>query len=208
MEVLFKNRLIVLIPQSEQETSVLAEWKGRHGEHVLLVAPDQGSGLELRDLGHRTDACREPLNIVSDSLDPVCRTISNFGDTPFEINGERFRSVESFWQGLKFSRLEDRRRLAGLEAKQAFSEGQRQGYATTITYDGHEIPVGTWEHWRLMELACRAKFAQNEEARTALLATRERPLVHIVRNDSKAIPGAIMAQIWMSIRRELRASFG
>jgi hypothetical protein len=32
--------------------------------------------------------------------------------------------------------------------------------------------------------------------------------VHIVRNDSKAIPGTIMAQIWMSIRRELRASFG
>ena len=73
---------------------------------------------------------------------------------------------------------------------------------------GQEIAVGTWAHWQLMEQACRAKFSQNEEARAALLATGWRPLVHVVRRDSKAIPGVIMADIWMRIRAELRSQAG
>ena len=55
-----------------------------------------------------------------------------------------------------------------------------------------------------MERACRAKFEQNAEARAALLATGERPLTHIVRRDSKSIPGVVMADIWMRIREGLR----
>jgi hypothetical protein len=55
-----------------------------------------------------------------------------------------------------------------------------------------------------MEQACRAKFSQNEEARTALLATGRRPLVHRMRRDSRTIPGVIMADIWMRIRDRLR----
>ena len=55
-----------------------------------------------------------------------------------------------------------------------------------------------------MEAACRAKFAQNEVARAALLATGSRPLTHVVRRDSRAIPGVIMASIWMRIRSDLR----
>jgi predicted NAD-dependent protein-ADP-ribosyltransferase YbiA (DUF1768 family) len=63
--------------------------------------------------------------------------------------------------------------------------------------------VGTFEHWALMESACRAKFSQCVEAREALLATGERPLVHRVKRDSRAIPGVIMADIWMRIRVRL-----
>jgi predicted NAD-dependent protein-ADP-ribosyltransferase YbiA (DUF1768 family) len=55
-----------------------------------------------------------------------------------------------------------------------------------------------------MRRACRAKFAQNEHAREALLATGERPLVHQVPRDSRTIPGVIMAEIWMALRSELR----
>jgi predicted NAD-dependent protein-ADP-ribosyltransferase YbiA (DUF1768 family) len=55
-----------------------------------------------------------------------------------------------------------------------------------------------------MRLACRAKFAQNADARAALLDTNERPLTHRVRRDSRTIPGVVMADIWMRIRSELR----
>jgi predicted NAD-dependent protein-ADP-ribosyltransferase YbiA (DUF1768 family) len=57
-----------------------------------------------------------------------------------------------------------------------------------------------------MERACRAKFEQNAEARAALLATGDRPLTHVVRRDSTTIPGVIMAQIWMRIRKRTRSA--
>jgi hypothetical protein len=66
------------------------------------------------------------------------------------------------------------------------------------------VVVGTRAHWDLMERACRAKFAQNEGARAALLATGTRPLTHVTRHDSRSIPGVIMAGIWMRIRRGLQ----
>jgi predicted NAD-dependent protein-ADP-ribosyltransferase YbiA (DUF1768 family) len=53
-----------------------------------------------------------------------------------------------------------------------------------------------------MRRACEAKFAQHEGARTALLDTGERWLTHRVRKDSRTIPGAIMADIWMRIREQ------
>jgi hypothetical protein len=66
--------------------------------------------------------------------------------------------------------------------------------------------------WRMqardMAAACRAKFEQNEAARRALLATGTRPLEHRVKPDSRTIPGAIMAQIWMRIRDDLQQRAG
>jgi predicted NAD-dependent protein-ADP-ribosyltransferase YbiA (DUF1768 family) len=152
-------------------------------------------------LGERAHACRAPINVVSNSQDPAVRLISNFATAPFELNGQRYTSVESFWQGLKFTNASDRRRLARLEGARAQKEGEKQGYGRAIEYGGKEFPVGTWEHWQLMERACSAKFERNPEALNALLSTGNRPLEHRVRRDSKTIPGAIMADIWMRIRQ-------
>lgn len=55
-----------------------------------------------------------------------------------------------------------------------------------------------------MENACQAKFDQNAEARAVLLATDKRPLMHVVRCDSKTIPGVIVAQNCMRIGKRLR----
>ncbi len=68
--------------------------------------------------------------------------------------------------------------------------------------------MGTAEHWDLMRRACWAKFTQCEAARTALLSTRERPLTHKMRRDSRSIPGIVMAEIWMQIRNGIRSSRG
>lgn len=206
LKAILKDGLIVLIPETPDEASDLGRWKGAHADRVLLVRPDQAPGrksLELHDLGYHLDACREPINVVSNSSDPNARTISNLADTPFELDGRRYQSVESFWQGLKFPLEADRMRIAECEGLRARSEGSRQGYGKTISYQGAEMIVGTWQHWQLMERACEAKFEQNADARAALLATGERPLVHVVRRDSRSIPGVIMAQIWMRIRGRL-----
>jgi predicted NAD-dependent protein-ADP-ribosyltransferase YbiA (DUF1768 family) len=206
MKALLKAGLVVLIPQSQEDASELASWKSAHADHVLNVRIDRSDveSLELHDLGHRAEACRDPMNIVSSSSDALARPISNLATSPFELDGRLYQSVESFWQGLKFEDEADRERLAALEVPHARQLGKSRGYGATVSYAGRDIPVGAWEHWRLMEQACRAKFQQNEEARAALLATGERPLVHIVRQDSRTIPGVIMAQIWMRLRKELR----
>ena len=73
-----------------------------------------------------------------------------------------------------------------------------------VAYQGQIVRVGTADHWQLMSHACWAKFTQHAEAREALLGTGDWPLTHKVRRDSRTIPGVIMAEIWMQVRRGLR----
>lgn len=206
MRVVLKDKLIVLIPESDDEAREITGWRAAHETHVFCADSVNHHALELHGLGRRVDACREPVNIVSNSPDPVARMISNFAAAPFELDGRRYMSVESFWQSLKFGEDSERRRLAQLEGAGARAEGERQGYEATVTYGGQVIPVGTWDHWHLMERACRGKFTQNAEAAAALLSTGDRPLRHVVRRDSRTIPGVIMSDIWMRIRKDLRKS--
>jgi hypothetical protein len=202
MKVLLKAQQLILVPESDAETSALAEWKAGHAGHVLVVGERQGSGVCLGDLGPRAEACREPVVIWSKSPDLAAQQIGNFAPTPFELDGQRYASVESFWQSLKFQEPADRLRVASLEGAEAKRAGTSQGYGATVMYEGQTILVGTWAHWNLMERACRAKFAQNQAARAALLGTGQRPLVHRVRQDSQTIPAVILAEIWMRIRKE------
>jgi len=204
MKVLLKAGQLVLVPENEAEIAELAAWKTQRTGHVLAVQNTAGEGVALIDLGPRADACNEPYQIASFVGDPAAKLISNFAATPFALDGREYASVESFWQGLKFPKPAERRRLAALPGPQARREGETQGYGETVEYEGESIPVGAWPHWQLMDRACRAKFTRNEEARLALLSTGERPLVHRVRRDSRTIPGAIMTEIWMKIRRKLR----
>jgi hypothetical protein len=82
--------------------------------------------------------------------------------------------------------------------------GSRVDQPSAFDWQDVAIAAGSPEHWALMRTACMAKFSQNEEARVALLATEERWLTHKVRRDSRTIPGAIMADIWMRIRAHLQ----
>jgi predicted NAD-dependent protein-ADP-ribosyltransferase YbiA (DUF1768 family) len=134
------------------------------------------------------------------------RLISNFAQTPFVLDAMPYASIEGFWQGLKFPDDADRRRLADLYGSAAKDAGFYAPKADHISYVGQDILVGTWDHWQLMERACRAKFEQNEEAAQALLSTGTRPLVHRLRPCSRSIPGVIMAEIWMRIRDERKGN--
>jgi predicted NAD-dependent protein-ADP-ribosyltransferase YbiA (DUF1768 family) len=174
--------------------------------HVFLLCQAPGIGLALRDLGPKELACQEPFQVLSTSTDPAAQLISNFTHTPFLLDGRQYESVEGFWQGLKFDDESERLRLAGLHGRDAMKAGRARSYGATVTYEGKFFRVGTWEHWRLMYWACRMKFRQHAAAREALLSTGERPLLHRTRHDSKTIPGVVMADIWMRIRRKLRGA--
>jgi predicted NAD-dependent protein-ADP-ribosyltransferase YbiA (DUF1768 family) len=204
VRAILKQGLLVLVPEDEHEAAQLAEWKKEHEDHAFLLHRSETTALEFGNLGPRADACREPINVVSDSPDPTIRPIGNFSPAPFDLDRERYASVESFWQGLKFPEGPERKRVAEMSGPEAREAGGKRGYGITVSYQGRDIAVGAWEHWRLMRRSCEAKFDQNNEARAALLATGDRPLTHIVRHDSRAIPGVIMADIWMRIRASLR----
>ncbi len=206
VKVILKDDIVVMLPDTVDEAAELKAWKDAHEEHVLALRgqPGNATTLELKPLGPRLEACREPINVVSYSPNEGARLISNFAQTPFHLDGRDYTSVESFWQGLKLPNEEDRRRFAAYDGARAKRKGSKRSNPVTLVYEGVEVRVGTYDHWQLMERACRAKFEQNFAAREALLSTGTRPLIHVVRRDSKTIPGVIMADIWMRIRADLQ----
>lgn len=203
MRAQLKAGVLALLPETDDEREALASWKSHHADTAFVLKADQRRGATLRKLGPRVDACREPINVHSASPDPAIRLIANFAPTPFTLDGKRYACVEAFWQSLRFPReLQDR--IAALDGAAAKHASHDQPYGSHVSYCGRPIPTGTYPHWQLMRRACRAKFEQNENARTALLATGDRPLEHKVRPDSRTIPGVVMADIWMTLRRQLR----
>jgi predicted NAD-dependent protein-ADP-ribosyltransferase YbiA (DUF1768 family) len=204
MKALLKKGVIVLVPEAEDETDAFAAWREAVADHVFVARAQPRGGTVLHDLGPREDACREPLNVAYRSPDWRIKLISNFAPTPFELDGRMYASVEGFWQGLKFPAEADRRGIAALYAGTAKRAGEEAVPAKTFEYEGARFYPGTHAHWKLMERACWAKFSQNEDARSALLATGTRPITHVMRRDSTTIPGAIMSEIWMRIRARLQ----
>ena len=203
MKVRLKDHLLIITAESEEEKQAVAAWApDKHG-HVFALRHQDSQTFLLTDLGPRLEACREPINITSRSPSPAIRLISNLAHTPFELDDERYASVEGFWQGLKFPEAAQRQAIAQLHGQEARQAGFTAPAADTLLYRGQLIRVGTHDHWRLMAAACRAKFSQHVQAREALLGTGERPLEHRTRRDSRTIPGVIMAEIWMRIRGRL-----
>ena len=99
MKVIFRNEMLILVPVEPEESSALTRWKADHRGHSFILATDQGSGLMLRDLGD--PRLNQPINVTSRHPSKRIQLIGNFADTPFELDGQRYCSVESFWQSLK-----------------------------------------------------------------------------------------------------------
>ena len=213
MKILFKDpkdgkklgakKLIIIVAETTEGKELLSLWDSELDEHVFLLIKQNDNSIRLEGLGPRPDACREPINVVYSSPDIDIQLISNLAHTAFTLDGKYYASVESFWQGLKFPSEKDRRRIAHLYGKDAKRAGQGAPEAETFVYNDAVIRFGSQEHQRLMAKACLAKFTQHQEAKNALLKTRDRPLMHKPRRDSKTIPGVIMADIWMKIRSRL-----
>jgi predicted NAD-dependent protein-ADP-ribosyltransferase YbiA (DUF1768 family) len=203
MKLRVKDGLMIVTALTGDERDELGQWAGQSDGHVfaLLRQPD-GQTVRLTDLGPRAHACREPINVTSRSPEPIV-LISNLAHTPFELDGQRYASVEGFWQSLKFADPAKRVETAELYGQRARSAGYDVPYQDTLQYQGRIVRVGTADHWDLMKAACQAKFDQDSPARAALLMTGSRPLMHRTRKDSRTIPGVVMADIWMKIRARI-----
>jgi predicted NAD-dependent protein-ADP-ribosyltransferase YbiA (DUF1768 family) len=202
VRVTFKDQVLALAPETDEERAALAAWRVGKAGHVFQFAEGDGRGGAFLDLGRREDACREPINVTSKSPRPIS-LISNFAATPFQLDGRDYASTEGFWQSLRFDDEAERARVAALSGGAAKAAGNDAPWPDLIVYGDELVRFGTFEHWRLMERACHAKFAQNPSARAALIGTGQRPLTHIMRRDSQSIPGVVMAKIWMDIRAQL-----
>lgn len=154
-------------------------------------------------------------NIVNIGLKGESETehqLSNFAQTPFDLDGIHYESVEGFWQSIKFPEgSADRVRTAGLIGGEAKKTGKRTGGINTIEYQGQTVVVGSPEHHELMKRAIRAKLEQNPNVLKLLLNTGDEQITHVLKTpdgkilpDSKTIPGVIFSKILMDLREEFR----
>jgi hypothetical protein len=153
--------------------------------------------------------------------------LSNFAATPFSFRGQRYASLEGFWQMMLYPEGNDdaRARFPGLEWKytraqvaqltafEAKAAGdlaeanmKRMGIGW-VTFEGARIeyrPPAPGEHYRLIVAATRQKVDQNPEVKRVLLATGDL----ILKPDHHQEPDAPAAwryfEILSAIRGELQ----
>jgi predicted NAD-dependent protein-ADP-ribosyltransferase YbiA (DUF1768 family) len=153
--------------------------------------------------------------------------LSNFAATPFTLRGQRYASMEGFWQMMKYPEGPDDPRatfpnlrwaltrqqvtqLTGFEAKRAGTpadDNMKKMGITWVTFEGKRIeykPAIPGAHYRLIVEATREKIRQNPQARQVLLATGNL----VLKPDHYQEPDAPAAwryyEILMQIRTELQ----
>ena len=120
--------------------------------------------------------------------------LSNFAATPFVFHGQRYASLEGFWQMMKYPEGPDDPRatfagahwaytrqqvaqLTGFDAKKAGTLAEQNMKAMGIdwvTFEGKRFdyrPAAPGEHYRLIVEATREKVRQNPEVKKVLLST-------------------------------------
>lgn len=152
--------------------------------------------------------------------------LSNFAATPFAFRGQRYASLEGFWQMMLYPESGDDPRatfkglvwkhtraqvaqMTAFDAKDAGTlaeDNMRKMGISWVTFEGRQIeyrPVVPGEHYRLIVEATREKVRQNPEVRRVLLATG----ALILKPDHHQEPNAPAAwryhEILTMIRREL-----
>lgn len=151
--------------------------------------------------------------------------LSNFAATPFELEDEKYASVEGFWQMMKYpENNEDPRALlvypftrsevsqmTAFTAKDAGKIGEQKMQELGIdwvTYKGTRMVYCSVErglHYDLIKKAMWEKVKQNEEVKRILLLTGDL----ILRPDHHAegcqAPEWKYYDVWMEIRSEINA---
>ncbi len=150
--------------------------------------------------------------------------LSNFAATPFTLHGQRYASLEGFWQMMKYpvGAADPRATFPGIiwphtraevaamvghEAKAAGDAGTRNMKAMGIdwvTFEGRKMVYHTPEkgaHYALIVAAMREKVRQNPQVRRVLLATGDL----ILRPDHHQPDDAPPAWRYCTIMRDIRA---
>jgi len=155
--------------------------------------------------------------------------LSNFAATPFTLYGQRYASVEGFWQmmlypenasdprakfpGLKWPHTRaEVARLTAFDAKHAgeVAEANMQKMGIDwVTFQGRRIKYRSMqkgEHYRLIVEAMRAKMEQNPQVKTILLSTGNLILRPDHYEEENAPPEWRYFEIWMQFRSGLNTA--
>jgi predicted NAD-dependent protein-ADP-ribosyltransferase YbiA (DUF1768 family) len=119
------------------------------------------------------------------------KKLSNFWGAPFTLNGHQWRSVEHYYQGSKFKMnnpdfyyqfsLDSGSELSKdpLMAKQAGGKDTKHKYRSANIHSDEDF-FSSGRSEEEMFRAQYAKFTQNEDLRSLLIATKDATLVHIM----------------------------
>ncbi len=149
------------------------------------------------------------INISSTSTDWRGVALSNFGLSPFVLDGILFASVEGFIQGIKFLEGDPRRAAAfissGWAAKRLGGTADRSG----AYWGGARLPYGSPDHHRLIERAMRARIEQCLGLQEALRSTADATLIHDTGagadSPTTSLPASVFCRILTEIRSDLIA---
>lgn len=155
--------------------------------------------------------------------------LSNFAATPFTFHGKKYRSLEGFWQMMKFPEDADdpRAKFPGLEWKftreqvtqltsfdarhagDLANANMKKMNITWVSFEGKRFeykPATPGEHYKLIVEATWEKVRQNPEVKKVLLATGDL----VLKPDHHQEPNAPAAwryyEILTTIRSELQKS--
>ena len=152
--------------------------------------------------------------------------LSNFATTPFTLRGQRYQSVEGFWQMMLYpENASDPRakapgihwqysraavaQMSSFEAKDAGTlaeENMKQMGIDWVTFEGRRMPYRSarkGEYYQLIYEAMLAKLNQNQKVREVLLSTGDLVLRPDHIQEENAPPEWAYFQLWMEIRTEL-----
>ena len=128
---------------------------------------------------------------------------SNFSKHGFTLNGQRWPTVEHYFQAQKFP---------GTPQEEALRLAPDPMTAKNLG-NGRSVPIRTdWEAVKddVMREAVRAKFSQHPDIRAVLLGTGQEVLIEAARNDSYWGSGPdgkgknMLGKVLMEIQEELR----
>ena len=153
--------------------------------------------------------------------------LSNFAPTPFTFRGQRYASLEGFWQMMKYPESPDDPRakfpgliwaytreqvaqLTSFEANRAGKLGEANMKAmgiTWVTFEGKRMeykPAQPGEHYKLIVAATCEKVRQNPEVQKVLFATGDLILKPDHHPETNAPAAWCYFEILKQIRTELR----
>jgi predicted NAD-dependent protein-ADP-ribosyltransferase YbiA (DUF1768 family) len=153
--------------------------------------------------------------------------LSNFAATPFTLQGQRYASVEGFWQMMLYPENSDDPRakfpgihwahtravvaqMTAFDAKNAGELGEQNMKKMGIdwvTFDGKRMKYRSMEkgeHYRIIVEAMRAKLEQNPKVKEVLLSTGSLVLRPDHYQEQNPPAEWQYFQIWMDLRGELQ----
>jgi hypothetical protein len=153
--------------------------------------------------------------------------LSNFAPTPFEFHGQRYASLEGFWQMMKYPESENDPRsgypgsewqytreqvaqMTAFDAKRAGDLAEKNmklmGF-TWVSFEGKQMEYRAKERgefYNLIVAATKEKVRQNPEVRKVLLATGDLVLKPDHHQEPDAPPAWRYFEILTEIRTELQ----